>query len=126
MKNERKFYICESCGNIISYVNSSGVDVMCCGKKMTELVPNTSDGAKEKHVPTAVREGNKLIVTVGSVPHPMTEEHHIAWIAAVDGDRTQRVSLSDTQAPKAEFIVSETPVTVYGYCNLHGLWIAQL
>jgi len=122
MKNERKFYKCSHCGNIISFVVSSGSDVICCGEKMQEMKPNTTDAAMEKHVPAAVREGNKLIVSVGSVPHPMTEEHHIAWIAAADGDRTQRVVLSSTQAPAADFIVSGNPVAVYAYCNLHGLW----
>jgi superoxide reductase len=93
---------------------------------MQELKPNTTDAAQEKHVPAAVREGNKLTVTVGSAAHPMTEEHHISWIMAAEKDRTQRVSLSPTAAPSAEFIVSESPVTVYAYCNLHGLWTADL
>jgi len=126
MKNERRFCKCSHCGNIISFIKNAGTDVVCCGVKMQELMPNTTDAAQEKHVPTAVREGSKLIVTVGSVPHPMTEEHHIAWIVVVDGDRTQRAALSSTQAPTAEFIVSNTPVDVYEYCNLHGLWKAQL
>ena len=122
MENERKFFKCSHCGNIISFVVFSGADVTCCGETMQELKPNTADAAVEKHVPSAAREGNKLIVTVGSTAHPMTEEHHIAWIVVADGDRTQRVVLSNTQAPTADFIVSENPVTVYAYCNLHGLW----
>jgi len=126
MKNERIFCKCSRCGNIISYVSKTGPDVVCCGEKMAEIKPNTTDAAQEKHMPAAVREGNKLIVTVGSVPHPMTEEHHIAWIVVADGNKTQRVLLPVTGAPSAEFIVSDAPVTVYEYCNLHGLWEAQL
>jgi len=126
MNNKRKFYKCPRCRNIISFVHYSGVDVICCGERMAELTPNTTDAAKEKHVPVAAREGNKLTVTVGSAPHPMTEEHHIAWIVVVDGDRTQRVTLSSTQAPSADFFVSGGPVTVYEFCNLHGLWTAEL
>jgi len=126
MKNERKFCKCNRCGNIISFLENAGTDVTCCGEKMTVLTPNTTDGAKEKHVPVAVRENNKLTVTVGSVPHPMTAEHHIAWIVVVDGQRTQRIALSNTEAPTAEFVVGDAPVTVYEYCNLHGLWEAQL
>jgi superoxide reductase len=93
---------------------------------MQEMTPNTSDGAKEKHVPAAVREGVKLTITVGSVAHPMTEEHHIAWIVIADSSRTQRVVLKPTDTPSAEFTVSADPVTVYAYCNLHGLWMAEV
>ena len=125
MKNERKFFKCNRCGNIISFIKNAGTEVICCGEKMHVLTPNTTDAAKEKHVPAAVRKENKLIVTVGSVPHPMTAEHQIEWIAVVDGQRTQRVALSGTDAPAAEFTVSDAPVTVYEYCNLHGLWEAQ-
>ena len=126
MKNERRFCKCSLCGNIISFVKDAGTSVICCGEKMAELTPNTTDAAAEKHVPAAVRKENKLIVTVGSVPHPMTAEHHIAWIVVVNGDRTQRVVLSATQEPVSDFIVSDDPVIVYAYCNLHGLWMAEL
>ena len=121
MKNERKFCKCPRCGNIISFVNNSGVPIICCGEKMQELSPNTADAAKEKHVPALTRDGGKLLVTVGSTAHPMTEEHHIAWIAVATADRTQRAALRPTGAPSAEFIVGSDPVTVYAYCNLHGL-----
>lgn len=126
MKNERKFYRCELCGNIITHLENSGAPVVCCGEEMQEIVPNTTDAAKEKHVPAATRDGNVLTVTIGSVPHPMTEEHHIAWIAVAEGNKTQHVQLSHTGAPSAVFRVDESPVTVYEYCNLHGLWVADL
>ena len=126
MKNERKFSKCSRCGNIISFVKNSGVSVICCGEMMQEIKPNTTDAAVEKHVPASVREGGKLKVTVGSAAHPMTEEHHIAWIAIADGNRTQRIALEPTDAPSAEFFVSGNSVTVYGYCNLHGLWAAEV
>ena len=126
MKYERKLYRCSHCGNIISFLENKGVNVNCCGEPMQELKPNTTDAAQEKHVPAAVRDGSKLTVTVGSVAHPMTEEHHIAWIMVAEKDRTQRASLLPTASPCAEFSVSESPVTVYAYCNLHGLWTADL
>lgn len=126
MKNERRFCKCSRCGNIISFINNAGPGLICCGEKMQELAPNTTDAAQEKHVPSGKRENGKLIVTVGSVNHPMTDEHHIAWIVAVDGNRTQRVVLSSAQEPAADFSVGGDPVTVYAYCNLHGLWTAQL
>ena len=75
-----KFYICNHCKNIITKMNDSGVPVVCCGEKMTELIPGTSDGAHEKHVPAFEVNGNKVSVKVGSVEHPMMEKHYIQWI----------------------------------------------
>ena len=75
-----KFYVCEHCGNIIQFVKESGVPVMCCGQKMSEIIPGTSDGAAEKHVPVIKQEGQKVIVEVGSVEHPMVDVHYIEWI----------------------------------------------
>lgn len=119
-----KLYKCETCGNIISHVQSSGVPVVCCGKKMTEIIPGTSDGAAEKHVPVIKQEGNKVIVEIGSLAHPMVEEHHIEWIILQTARGVQRRNLLPKDAPKAEFILSEDDklVAAYEYCNLHGLW----
>ena len=74
-----KFYICEHCGNIVTFLQSSGVPVMCCGQKMTELVPDSTDAAQEKHVPVVTVEGSMVDVKVGSAPHPMIPEHYIQW-----------------------------------------------
>ena len=67
-----KIFKCMHCGNIIEMVEDKGVPVVCCGEKMTELVPGTSDGAAEKHVPVVTVSGNKVTVNVGSDAHPMT------------------------------------------------------
>jgi len=93
---------------------------------MEALIPNTVDASQEKHVPAAVRDGNTLHVTVGSVPHPMLPEHYITWIAVADGARTTRVQLAPGETPAAQFVVSDGPLTVYAYCNLHGLWSVEL
>lgn len=119
-----KYYVCEHCGNIIEYVKESGVPVMCCGQKMTELVPGTSDGAYEKHVPVVTVDGDKVTVEVGAVEHPMVEAHYIQWIALETTKGSQRVNLEYTDKPKAEFKLAEGEkvVAAYEYCNLHGLW----
>ena len=78
---EQKFYKCAHCGKIIAVVKETGVPVMCCGQKMVELVPNTTDAAQEKHVPVVEVNGNIVTVTVGSVLHPMQPEHYIEWIS---------------------------------------------
>ena len=96
-----KFYICNHCGNIIAYVKSSGVPVVCCGEKMQELVPNTTDAAVEKHVPVIQIDGAKVTVTVGSAEHPMIPEHYIQWIALATRQGNQRKELEAGQQPQS-------------------------
>ncbi|MDD7719152.1 MAG: desulfoferrodoxin family protein [Eubacteriaceae bacterium] len=121
---DQKFYICEHCGNIIAKVKDAGVPVMCCGQKMTEIVPGTTDAAVEKHVPSYVVEGNKVIVNVGEVEHPMIEEHFIEWVSLQTKQGNQRKVLNPGEAPKVCFAICEDDEVeaVYAYCNLHGLW----
>jgi superoxide reductase len=121
-----RFFRCEHCGNIIEMVNDTGVPVMCCGQKMTELIPGTVDAALEKHVPVYTVEGNKVMVTVGAVEHPMLPEHYIQWIAIETKQGSQRKTLSPGEKPAACFTLCEGDelVAVYEYCNLHGLWKA--
>ena len=83
---ELKLFVCKHCGNVVWKVVDKGVPVMCCGQKMEELIPGTTDAAQEKHVPAIKRDGDKVTITVGSVVHPMLEEHSITMIAAVSGD----------------------------------------
>lgn len=121
-----KFYVCKHCGNIITFAENKGVPVMCCGEKMTELVPNSVDAASEKHVPVVSVEGNKVTVTVGEVNHPMLAEHFIKWVVLETSEGVQRKELKPEQKPEAVFVLAdgETVVTAYAYCNLHGLWKA--
>ena len=121
-----KFYVCEHCGNIITYAKNSGVPVMCCGQKMVELVPGTTDAAVEKHVPVINQDGRKVVVEVGGVAHPMAAEHYIEWIVLETEKGYKKVDLKPEEAPKAEFALAEGDkvVAAYAYCNLHGLWKA--
>ena len=123
-----KFYVCNHCGNIVQYVKNKGVPVVCCGEKMSELIPGTSDGAAEKHVPAVKVDGQKVTVTVGSVEHPMLDVHFIEWVILETEKGFQKVELKPEQAPVAEFIVPEgdRPIAAYEYCNLHGLWKADI
>ena len=121
----KKILKCDHCGNIISMIKDKGPKVQCCGDSMRDMVANTVEAALEKHVPVANRVGNNLTVTVGSVMHPMTIEHHIAWIMVVQENKTQRVILDPVAAPVANFILNDGPVATYAYCNLHGLWKAE-
>ena len=123
-----KFYVCKHCGNLVTHLHNSGVPVMCCGEKMTELVPGTSDGAVEKHVPAVSLDGKKVVVNIGEVDHPMIETHYIQWIALETKNGVQIKYLKPGTKPAAEFILSESDeaVAVYEYCNLHGLWKKEL
>lgn len=121
-----KYYICETCGNIIEKLNDSGVPVVCCGKPMKELIAGTVDASREKHIPVYSVEGNKVSVVIGSVEHPMIDAHYIQWIILKTNKGIQRKHLSPNEAPKAEFTLLDGEVVeeVYEYCNLHGLWKA--
>ena len=118
------FYRCEICGNIVILIKNGGGTLTCCGQAMTKLLPNTTDGAKEKHVPVITKENGKIKVAIGSILHPMLPEHHIEWIALDTGDKTEIVYLKPGMEPKAEF-ADISSGTVYEYCNLHGLWKAD-
>lgn len=123
---EQKFYICQHCGNIVAYVKDKGVPVFCCGKKMQEIVPGTTDAATEKHVPVIQVEGNKVTVAVGAVAHPMVPEHFIEWISLETKEGNQRKALVPGAEPKAEFMITDGDEVkaAYAYCNLHSLWKA--
>ena len=122
-----KLYKCEKCGKIVEVINPSACPTVCCGEPMKELVPGTSDGAHEKHVPVFSQEGNLLNVVVGSVEHPMLEKHWINLIIVETDQGVYRKELKPGDAPKAVFALceGEKVLAVYEYCNLHGLWKAE-
>ena len=122
------FYKCPHCGNIIAQLEDSVVRCVCCGEEMKPLIPNTSDGAGEKHVPVISIDGRIVTVTVGSVEHPMLEAHHIAWIILETKQGKQRKMLKPGDKPVAKFALTEDDeaVAAYEYCNLHGLWSAKV
>ena len=124
---ENRFYICEHCGNVIEMVNDAGVPVMCCGQKMTALEPGVVEASHEKHIPVVEVEGEKVTVKIGSVDHPMTEEHSILWVYHKTDKGGYRKNLEPGKEPKAVFaLYDEKPVAVYAYCNLHGLWKTEV
>ncbi len=123
----KKFLRCDHCGNLVGVINDAGVPMMCCGQKMTELVPNTTDAANEKHVPVVTVEGDVLKAVVGSVEHPMEEAHYIQWIFVETDKGGHKRTFKPGEKPEAVFnLQGEKPVAVYEYCNLHGLWKAEV
>jgi superoxide reductase len=126
--SEHKFFKCETCGNLVGMIYSSGVNMVCCGEDMTELIPKTSEAAgNEKHLPVISQTGTIVTVDVGSVPHPMQPEHYIQWIYLETKNGGQRKALSPGDEPKATFALHDDElVAVYAYCNVHGLWKTEV
>ena len=124
---ETKFFVCETCGNLVGLINESGVPMVCCGKKMTKLEAGVTDASKEKHVPVVSVDGNTVTVTVGSVLHPMSKEHNISWVYLQTDKGGQRKNLDVDGEPTVTFaLADEKPLAVYAWCNLHGLWKTEI
>ena len=126
---KQKFYICKHCGNIVAMIRDAGVPIMCCGEKMHEIIPGTTEASGEKHIPVYEMDGNTVHVTVGSVEHPMTEEHYIEWITLETKKGMQTVNLDPKGGkPHAEFLLTDADevIAAYEYCNIHGLWKAEV
>ena len=127
MSGKQKFFICEKCGNMLGLIEDHGCVPVCCGGKMTELVPNTAEASVEKHMPVATLSGDSLSVQIGSAEHPMEDAHHIVFIYVETERGGQRKRLNVGGAPAISFsFTDDKPVAVYAYCNLHGLWKAEI
>ncbi len=117
-------YKCEICGNIVEVLHSGAGELVCCGEKMKLFTENTVDAAQEKHVPVIEKTPDGYKVKVGSVPHPMEEEHYIEWISLCADGKTYRKFLNPGDAPEAEFCIDAAEITTHELCNIHGLWKA--
>ena len=113
---------------LVMLINKNAAELACNGAPMKVLTANSTDAAQEKHVPVVEVDGNKITVKVGSVAHPMTDAHLIEWIYLQTKKGGQHRYLTATDKPEAVFYIAEddTPLAVYEYCNLHGLWVAKI
>ena len=127
MSGKQRFFICNHCGNMIGLIKDKGVPMICCGEEMAELVPNTVEASTEKHLPSVTVTGDSISVQVGSVAHPMEEEHHIAFVYVETERGGQRKCLKVGEEPKLAFsFKDDKPIAVFAYCNLHGLWKTEI
>ena len=124
MAEKLGIYKCEVCGNIVEVLHSGKGELVCCGQPMKLFKENTTDAAKEKHVPVVEKTGDGFKVKVGSVAHPMEEKHYIEWIEIIADGKTYRQFLKPGDAPEAFFKIDAKQVTAREYCNIHGLWKA--
>lgn len=110
-------------GVLVEVLNgASSCELQCCGEALGKLEEKTADAATEKHVPVIEKIDGGYRVKVGSVPHPMEEDHLIEWIELRAGNRIYKAFLSPGQAPEAVFLVDADVVCAREHCNKHGLW----
>ena len=120
-----KFKRCAICGQIVGMIKDTNVPMICCGEEMEEIVPKTKeDEFKEKHIPVYKLTRGKLLTNIGSIPHPMTKDHYIEWVALVTNKGNQRKCLKPGDAPLVTFELDDDEIveTIYAYCNIHSLW----
>ena len=117
-------YRCGKCGAEVEVVRGGGGTLICCKQPMDLLAENSTDAAQEKHVPVIEPIDGGVKVTVGSVSHPMQEDHLIEWIELIADGKAYRQSLAPGDAPEATFAVDGQPTSARALCNLHGLWKA--
>ena len=122
MTKLKEIFKCAVCGNIVEVLHTGKGELVCCNKPMILMNENTVDASKEKHVPVAEKDGNKVTVKVGSTEHPMEEKHYIEWVEVIDNLKSQRKFLKPGDKPVWEFYDVGENVAVRAYCNLHGLW----
>ncbi len=120
-----QIYKCEICGNIVEMLHAGAGELVCCGEPMKLFKENTTDGAKEKHVPMLEKTADGWRVVVGAVAHPMEEKHFIEWIELVADGIVYRAQLKPGDKPEAVFKVNAAKAYAREYCNLHGLWKAE-
>lgn len=101
-------------------------DDVCKIEGLELLKANSTDAAGEKHVPVVSVEDGLVVVRIGSVPHPMLEEHYIEWVCLKTSYGTNCCKLNPGDEPEVKFPIQPDEVEeVYAYCNLHGLWKAK-
>ncbi len=126
MTKANQIYKCEVCGNIVEILHSGNGQLVCCGENMTLIKTKTTDEGREKHLPVIVKDKNEITINVGSVPHPMEDEHYIEWIEVITDKAIYRTNLNPGDNPTAKFTVDTDRVSVRAYCNIHGLWESEL
>jgi superoxide reductase len=124
MTEKLQIYKCGVCGNIAEMVHAGAGQMVCCGQPMTLFQENTTDAAKEKHVPVIEKTAEGFKVKVGSVPHPMEQNHYIEWIEVIADGKAYRQFLNPGELAEATFAIKAEKVVAREYCNLHGLWKA--
>jgi superoxide reductase len=122
MTKRLQIFKCEICGNIVDVLHSGVGELVCCGQPMVLQKEKTEDEGNEKHVPVIERTEKGIKVKVGTVNHPMEENHYIEWIEVISDGRAYRKFLNPGDSPETDFAISHDKVEAREYCSIHGLW----
>lgn len=122
MTEQKQIYKCNVCGNIVEVLHAADGELVCCGQPMELLKEKTEDVGQEKHVPVIEQTETGIRVKIGSISHPMEENHYIEWIEVIADGRVLRAFLKPGDQPEAEFEIKAEKIEAREYCNLHGLW----
>ena len=122
MTGRLEIYKCEICGNIVEMLHTGKGQLVCCGQPMKLLEAKTEESGYEKHLPVVEKTEKGAKVKVGSVPHPMEEQHYIEWIEVITEAGTLRKFLTAGQTPEVKFETDDTIIQVREFCSIHGLW----
>jgi superoxide reductase len=118
-----EIFKCSICGNIVDLINNQHGTLVCCGKPMDLMIPNTVDAALEKHIPIINCNDNNIEIRIGEVIHPFVEEHYIDFVIIEYGNSIKRIKLDKNQEPIVNINFNyKGDINVYAYCNIHGLW----
>lgn len=122
MTVRKQVYKCNVCGNIVEVLHEGAGHLVCCGQEMELQEEKSEDTGFEKHLPVLEKTAEGVKVKIGSIPHPMVEEHYIEWIELGSDDAGCREFLKPGDEPDADFSGDGSAANARAYCNVHGLW----
>ncbi|HDI53021.1 MAG TPA: desulfoferrodoxin [Candidatus Bathyarchaeota archaeon] len=125
MTEKLQIYKCDICGNIVLMMHSGVGQLVCCGQPMRLMEEKGEASGYEKHLPVVERVGGEVRVKIGSIPHPMEEDHYIEWIEVETEKGVMVRFLKPGDKPEAVFKTDEEILKARDYCNLHGLWMSK-
>jgi len=126
MTKKKEIYKCDICGNIVEVLNVGSESLVCCGGAMRLESEKIEDQGNEKHVPIIEKTDFGYRIKVGSIEHPMENEHFIEWIEINSEDgKSGKKFLNPGDKPEADFYIKADKITARAYCSVHGLWTSK-
>lgn len=125
MTERLELHKCEVCGNTVQVILEGFGQLTCCGQPMLKMLPKTNDeNFAEKHVPVFNETEAGLEIKVGSIPHPMENEHYIMFMEAISKDKNSMLLqyLYPNDEPKTVIRDIQEVENALEFCNIHGLW----
>jgi len=122
MNQRGQIFKCRICGNIVEMLHAGVGELFCCGSPMKLFIENTFDSDQEKHLPVIKKTNIGVEIQVGSILHPMENDHFIEWIEILTTDnKSFKKILKPGDDPKVKFN-TENISQIRAFCNLHGIW----